>query len=69
MARALTAEEKKWQAENDAHTLADASVIKKDKTRLKNAVVAAKRMSTEQNVRLSALRSVSSLKPSPKKKK
>ena len=43
MARAMTAEDKEYQAERDLNTLIDAEKIKKDKTRLK-AVMARKKM-------------------------
>jgi len=43
----LSKEEEKWQAENDARTLQDAVVIKKDPKRFKKAVEAAKRLAEE----------------------
>ena len=41
--------DKKWEAESDARTLADAEAIKMDKARFKRARDAAKRLSTEKN--------------------
>jgi len=40
----LSAEEKRWQAQSDARTLADAEAIKKDAKRLKAAQDAATEM-------------------------
>ena len=59
---ATTAEEKKWQAENDARTLADAEVIKKDGVRLGEAAKAAKTMAEEQQEKATALARIAKLR-------
>ena len=71
MARSIGADEKKWQQEDDARILAEANTIKKDKKRLKGAIIGAKRMANEESKRLSSLRTVSklSIRPTSKKKK
>lgn len=43
----MTEEDKKWQAESDARTLAEAEVINGDATRLKAAIKAAADMAKE----------------------
>jgi hypothetical protein len=70
MARELSqiAQEKKWQRQNDARTLAEATEIKKDKGRLSGAIKESKIMVTEEVKRLSAMKQVSRIKPSSKKK-
>ncbi len=54
----LSANEKRWQAESDAHTLAEAERIKEDKSRLDAAAEAAKRMAEEETERAKAMRKV-----------
>lgn len=49
----LNAQERKWQAEGDARTLAESEKIRLDKKRLKNATEAAKRMAEEDRKRSS----------------
>lgn len=63
MARVMDAQEKKWQRESDAHTLAEAQVIKTDKKRHKGAVSEAKVMAKEQQRRARALNNVAKQKP------
>ena len=63
MAKAILASEKKWAAENDARTLAEAEAIKKDSPRLKAAAREAKKMVDEEMIKAKALRKVSGLKP------
>ena len=60
--------DKKWEAENDARTLADADSIKLDGGRLKRAKQAAKRMAKEETARTNALRRIAGLKPIEKSK-
>lgn len=50
--------EKEMQAEFDARTLADAEEIRMDKTRMKAAVKAAKKLFEEEKERLSAFKSI-----------
>lgn len=47
MVKVMTKEDKKWQAEQDAHTLANAAEISKDKARAKRAVAAAKKLAVD----------------------
>ena len=54
----LSADEKRWRAESDARTLAEANVITGDSTRLKAARAAAKRMAAEQMKYASAMQKV-----------
>ncbi len=44
----LSADEKRWRAESDARSLAEADAIQKDPKRLEAATEAAKRMAEEQ---------------------
>lgn len=55
---ALTAEDKKWRAENDARVLAEAKVIASDTERLAAARTAAQEMADQQAKEASAMRSV-----------
>jgi len=54
-----TKEEKKWEAESDARTIAEAEAIKGDPERIKAAQKAAKEMSEERQREADALRSLS----------
>ena len=54
----MEAEEKKWQAENDARTLAEADVINNDPERLEAAQKAAKKMLDEQKRQTEAMEHV-----------
>ena len=58
MAQPISADEKRWQAEGDANTLAEAEVIKGDKGRSKAAKGAAKKMSEEATKRAKAFSNV-----------
>ncbi len=58
MAKELSAEEKKWRAESDARTLAEAEAIKADPKRLKVAQGAAKEMAEEEERRAKAMKAV-----------
>ena len=44
----MTAEDKKWQAQMDARTLAEAETVKSDEGRLEAATTVAKEMAEEQ---------------------
>jgi len=65
--RKLTAEEKRWQAESDAHTLAESEVIKGDPTRLEAAQKAAEEMAKEQRARADSMSAVAKWKGSQSK--
>ena len=54
----ISAQDKKWRAEDDARTLAEAERIKVDKSRMDAASTAAKRMADEEAERTQALRKV-----------
>ena len=54
----MSADEKKWRADNDARTLAEAEVIQKDKARLKAAKAAAKSMADEKRREATAMTNV-----------
>jgi len=62
MARAITAEDKRWEAESDARTLMDSQVISSDKKRLAAAVKAAKRMAAEKEKEVKAMKGVAKRK-------
>lgn len=70
----LTAQDKRWRAEDDARTLATANVIQDDPTRLTAAKRAAIRIAKEEKERANAMRKVATKKGSgttktpPKKK-
>jgi hypothetical protein len=67
---ALSAQERKWQAESDANTLAEAKVIQGDKKRLAQAAKAGKQIAKELTKRATAMNSVKSKgvkKTTPKK--
>jgi len=57
----MTEEDKKWQAENDAHTLAEAEVIKGDSKRLKAAQETAKKISEEAEERAKGMKAISNM--------
>lgn len=61
MDQAITADEKRWRAESDAHTLAEADIIRNDKERLEAATEAAKKMAEEQLQRAASMKHVASL--------
>lgn len=58
----MNKQEREWQQESDAHTLAEAEVVKKDPARLKGAKTAAVKMAKEQQARADALSKVSGIK-------
>lgn len=58
----VTAEDRKWRAESDARTLADAQRIKEDLPRLESAQEAAKRMADEEAEKAKAMRKIAGKK-------
>lgn len=68
MAR-LSTQDKKWQGESDAHTLAEAEKIKATPSRLKGAKKEAKNMVKEAALNVKSLNKVAKSKPvkAPKK--
>jgi len=63
----MTQDEKRWRAEDDARTLAQAQEVIVDKPRLTAAKKAAKSMVNEQQKRVDGLKKVVSVKPIAKK--
>lgn len=57
----MSEEDKKWQAENDAHTLAEAEVIKGDENRLKAAQEAAVRLSNEKEAEAKGMKAIAGM--------
>lgn len=67
MGMTAIAQDKKWEAESDARTLAEAHAIKADKTRMKKASIAAKGMLEEKKNEVKGLAKVAALKKHRKK--
>jgi len=65
MSNKASAEEKRWKAENDAHTLAEAETIKADKSRLSAARKVAETQATEMRDRANAMSRIAGKGPSP----
>ncbi len=59
MAESMTAMDKRFRAESDAHTLTEAELINGDKTRLSAAQTAAKRLAEEAEKRAQSLKKIS----------
>ena len=57
----LSADEKKWKAESDARSLAEAEVIKKDKNRFTAAQEAAKELAKESKKEAESMADVASI--------
>jgi hypothetical protein len=64
----MSADEKRWQAESDARTMAEYEQIMSDASRRRAAVSAAKGMATDLNKRASAMTKVAGTKSAGKKK-
>jgi len=64
----MTAQDKKWQAQDDARTLAQANEIKSDPTRIRAAVKEAKVMVKEEQQRLTSISKVAKVKVLQRKK-
>lgn len=58
MVDAITQDERRWRAESDARTLAEANVIKTDKSRLEAATTAAQRMAEQTREEAAAMSKV-----------
>ena len=59
----MTAQDKKWQAEQDARTLAEAEVVKRTPIRMRAATKAAKGMAEEERKKAVGMRKVAGMKP------
>lgn len=57
----ITEDEKKWRAESDARTLAEAEVIKADPKRMQAASESAKRLADEEKTREDAMKKVADM--------
>ena len=71
MAISISAQDKKWQAQNDAHTLAEAQTIMSDKTRLNAAAKQAVKMAKNSEKKTVAMKKVATkvqTKATPKPK-
>ena len=62
MTRPISADERRWRAEDDARTLAESEKIKNDPSRVKDAQAAAQRMLEEEKERLLGLQKVAGKK-------
>lgn len=67
MATKLSADEKRWQAESDARTMAQYEEIMADAARRKAAITEAKKQAADMNKRAAAMNKVANSKPSKKK--
>ncbi len=61
-------DEKKWQAESDAHTMAAYQEIISDKARMSRAIKVAKQQANDLNKRAAAMQNVAKTKPMGRKK-
>ena len=66
MKNTISSDEKKWQAESDARTMAAYEEIMADSSRKKAAITAAKSMATDLNKRANAMNKVATAKLSTK---
>ena len=64
---AIKMSEKDWQAENDAHVMAQYQEILGDKARMSRAIKVAKKQAADLSKRASAMQSVASTKTGRKK--
>ena len=64
----LNAEQRRWQAESDAETMAHYEEIMSDASRRNAAIRAARERAADLNKRASAMSRVASTKATPKKK-
>lgn len=64
----LSKEEKKWRAESDASTLAEAEAIKSDKSRLKAAAAEARKMAKDAENRAKGMKRVAKFSKGKRKK-
>ena len=69
MATRMSMQEKKWQAESDARTLAEAQVIAKDRGRLSAARTQAKAQAKEKMAEAKAMASIARKKVPSRKKR
>lgn len=61
-------QEQKWQAESDAHTMAEYQRIMSDKARMNRAIKVAQQQAKELSQRANVMQSVAKSRPSSKKR-
>lgn len=66
MKNTISSDEKRWQAESDARTMAAYEEIMADSSRKKAAITAAKSMATDLNKRANAMNKVATAKSNTK---
>ena len=62
MAKKMTTDEMRWQAESDARTMAEYQQILGDKTRMNRAIKEAERQAKDLNKRASAMQNAAKMK-------
>jgi hypothetical protein len=62
MAKKMTTDELKWQAESDARTMAEYQQILGDKTRMNRAIKEAERQAKDLNKRASAMQNAAKIR-------
>ena len=65
----LSVDEKRWQAESDARTMAQYEEIMQDASRKKAAITEAKKQAADMNKRAAAMNKVANTKTNTKRKK
>jgi type IV secretory pathway VirB10-like protein len=68
MSQVLSIEERRWRAEDDARTLSEAQLIKKDAERLQQAKQAAEEMANKKAEEAAAMRNVANQRKKSKNK-
>ncbi len=68
MVSRISKDEQKWQAESDAHTMAQYQEILADKNRMNRAIKVAKQQASELTKRANAMQSVARTKSTGRKK-
>ena len=64
----ISSNEKDWQAESDAHTMAAYQEIMSDKARMNRAIKVAQQQAKDLNKRAAAMQTVANTKPTRRKK-
>ena len=62
MAKKMTTDEMRWQAESDARTMAEYQQILGDKTRMNRAIKEAERQAKDLNMRANAMQSAAKMR-------
>lgn len=61
-------DEKKWQAESDAHTMAEYQQIISDKARMNRAIKVAQKQAADLSKRANAMQNVAKTRPNTRRK-